>query len=336
MEKTSPSICFFSLTKMKLRLHFHVVFLFLMAFSELHTPVLFREVIDIFSPLASRASVVVDATLGLGGHASLFVEHMSGWIFVGFDRDTENLTRAKTYLWDKSPLVNKKYIPASFDTLTKSLLDEWIHHIDSILYDLGVSSVHLDEWERGFSFRFDWPLDMRFDRRHGKTAADIINSLDEKELARIFTLYGEEKKSWFIALEIVKSRKIARIETTFEFLEIIKKSSFDPKSPLRVFQALRIYVNEEFSHIESSLAQALELLAPGGIIMVITFHSLEDRLVKQFFAKYLEDTIDDVTGRIIEKSQFAKYTKKPIIPTESEIAENPRSRSAKMRVIQKI
>lgn len=176
---------------------------------------------------------------------------------------------------------------------------------------------------------------MRFDRKHGKTAADIVNRLDEKELARIFTLYGEEKKSWFIALEIVKQRKIMPIETTFQLLEIIKKSSFDPKSPLRVFQALRIAVNEEFRHIEDSLTQAMDLLAPGGIIMVITFHSLEDRLVKQFFAKYLEDTIDTVTGRIQHKSQFAKYTKKPIIPTDLEIAENPRSRSAKLRIIKK-
>ncbi len=307
-----------------------------MAFSELHTPVLFREVIDVFVSEMPDAHIVVDATLWLGGHAWLFLSHMREGKFFWFDRDTENLKRAQLHLAAHTSSIEKIYIPLSFTSLKNVLMDRWVDHIDTILYDLWVSSFHLDEADRGFSFRFDGPLDMRFDRTKGKSASQLISTLDEKELARIFTLYGEEKKSWFIALEIVKQRKVTPIETTFQLLEIIKKSSFDPKSPLRVFQALRIAVNEEFTHIEDSLAQAMEMLAPWGIIMVITFHSLEDRLVKQFFAKYLEDTIDDVTGRITYKSQFAKYTKKPIIPTESEIAENPRSRSAKLRIIQKI
>jgi 16S rRNA (cytosine1402-N4)-methyltransferase len=177
---------------------------------------------------------------------------------------------------------------------------------------------------------------MRFDRTHGKTARDLVMTLDAPELARIFTLYGEEKKSWFIACEIIKQRKIENIDTTYKLLEIIRSSSFDQKSPLRVFQALRIAVNEEFAHIEDSLHVALSLLRPGGTIMVITFHSLEDRLVKHLFAPYLEDTIDEVTGQIREKAKFKKGTKKPIEPTEKEIYENPRSRSAKLRIIERV
>lgn len=261
---------------------------------------------------------------------------MKDGVFIWFDRDAENLDRAKKYLEEKEPNIEKRFIPQSFASLSDELIKIGIDGIDFILYDLGVSSVHLDLPDRGFSLRFDWPLDMRFDRTKGKTASDVIMTLDAPELARIFTLYGEEKKSWFIASEIVKVRKTMNIDTTFKLLEIIKSSSFDQKSPLRVFQALRIFVNDEFGHIEDSLSQALSLLRPGGVILVITFHSLEDRLVKQLFAKYLEDEIDEVTGQIRVKSQFAKYTKKPIIPTEEEIFDNPRSRSAKMRVLEKI
>ena len=177
---------------------------------------------------------------------------------------------------------------------------------------------------------------MRYDRTRGSTATDLVMSLGAPELARIFTAYGEEKKSWFIACAIVEARKETKIDTTGKLLTLIEGSSFDAKSPLRVFQALRIAVNEEFLHIEQSLSQALFLLRPGGLIMVISFHSLEDRLVKQFFASYLEDTIDEVTGQIREKAKYQKYTKKPIIPTEHEIHQNPRSRSAKLRIIQKI
>lgn len=327
----------FSLTKEKKRLHFFLVkSLYFCLFSSLHTPVLFGSVRDTFLALSPRPRVVVDATLWLWGHAGMLCDSMEGGTFIGFDRDAENLDRASVYLENRSPHINKKYVPQSFTSLRDELGKFDVTGIDFILYDLWVSSVHLDDSDRGFSLRFDGPLDMRFDRSHGKTASDIVMSLDAIELAQIFMLYGEEKKSWFVASEIVKVRKTKKIDTTFKLLEIIKSSSFDQKSPLRVFQALRIFVNDEFAHIEDSLAQALSLLRPGGVMMVITFHSLEDRLVKQLFAKYLKDEIDQVTGQIRERSQFAKYTKKPIIPTEEEIYINPRSRSAKLRVIQKI
>lgn len=177
---------------------------------------------------------------------------------------------------------------------------------------------------------------MRFDRSTGRTASDLIHSLDVRELSRIFTLYGEEKKGWFIANAIAKARETKKIETTQELLDIIAASSFDKKSGIRVFQAIRIALNEEFAHIESSLRQAVEMLSLGGRIAVITFHSLEDRLVKNIFAEYLEDQIDEITGQIRVRSKYKKYTKKPIIPTDREIERNPRSRSAKMRVLERI
>ena len=176
---------------------------------------------------------------------------------------------------------------------------------------------------------------MRFDRTHGKRASDLIMTLEDRELVRIFSLYGEEKKAWFIVNAIVKERKENTIDTTAKLLTLIENSSYDPKSPIRVFQALRIAVNEEFAHIEDSLPVTLELLATGGMIAVITFHSLEDRLVKHTFEPFLEDVIDDITGQIRIAAKYKKYTRKPIIPTEEEIARNPRSRSAKMRIIQK-
>ena len=257
-------------------------------------------------------------------------------IFVGFDRDGENLDRAREYLEQSQGESQCHYIHSSFAALKEKLSEKGIQSIDFILYDLGVSSVHYDRADRGFSFRFDGPLDMRFDRSQWKTVQELIMTLDVRELTRIFTLYGEEKKAWFIAQAIVKYRETEPIDTTYKLLSIIEKSSFDKKSPTRVFQALRIALNEEFENIESSLKQALWLLEIGWKILVITFHSLEDRLVKNIFAPYLDDIIDELTGQIREKSHFRKYTKKPIIPTDAEIERNPRSRSAKMRVIERV
>ncbi len=255
---------------------------------------------------------------------------------IAFDRDSENIREAEAYIATLGITAKHIFIHASFASLREELEKIGIDHIDFILYDLGVSSVHYDIGDRGFSTRFDGPLDMRFDRTHGKTASDLVMTLEDRELVRIFSLYGEEKKAWFIVNAIVKERKENTIDTTAKLLTLIANSSYDPKSPIRVFQALRIAVNEEFSHIEDSLPLALDLLSPSGLIAVITFHSLEDRLVKHTFEPFLEDVIDDITGQIRIRAKYKKYTKKPIEPTEEEIARNPRSRSAKMRIIQKI
>lgn len=316
----------------------YFLFLYILVPSSLHDPVLLEAVLEIFSSLPSnQKKIVIDATLGLGWHASEICKRLSNSdIFLGIDRDKENLIRAKEYLDNINPSLPKYCIHASFSDIISVASEYSLTKANFILYDLGVSSVHYDEGDRGFSTRFDGPLDMRFDRTKGKTAEDIVMNTEVNDLVRIFTLYGEEKKSWFIANAIVKARKEYRIDTTGKLLSLIETSSFDPKSPIRVFQALRIAVNDEFSHIESSLKDALSLLDHGWLLAVITFHSLEDRLVKQLFAPYLDDVIDDTTGQIREKAKFRKYTKKPIIPTPEEIERNSRSRSAKMRVIQKI
>ncbi len=301
-----------------------------------HTSVLIDEVESVLSTI-SEPQYIIDATLGLAWHTAMMLTHVgeSGRV-LWFDRDADNLRDARVNLEEK--WLSKKFIPihASFDTMEDVLREQWIKEVDFILYDLGVSSAHYDDWVRGFSVRFDGPLDMRFDRMTWQTAEDLVMTLSERELIQIFMRYADEKKSLFIARAIVDVRKTQKIDTTFKLLEIIEKSSFDKKSWIRVFQALRIAVNDEFGHIERSIAQAMRCLKVGGKIAVITFHSLEDRLVKNIFSEYTQDVIDDFTGQTRIPAAFRKYTKKPIEPTALEVDNNPRSRSAKMRVLEKI
>lgn len=301
-----------------------------------HTSVLLSEVQDILSHIDNPA-YIIDATLGLGGHTSMMLPYVThdGFVF-GFDRDMDNLRDASEYI--AKQWFQKKFVPihGSFDTIDEVL--DWynIQEIDFVLYDLWVSSAHYDDGIRGFSTRFDGPLDMRFDRSSGRTAEDIVMTFDERELMQIFVRYADEKKALFIARAICDARKTQKIDTTSKLLDIIDKSSFDKKSGIRVFQALRIAVNDEFWHIERSLAQALRRLKVGGKIAVITFHSIEDRLVKNIFSEYTRDVINELTGQTQVPASFRKYTKKPIEPTEEEIQSNTRSRSAKMRVLEKV
>ncbi len=278
---------------------------------------------------------VVDATLGLGGHASMFVSHMYvGDTFIGIDRDKDNLELAKCKMQNAKCKLN--LVHSSFSHIDTILDDLNTTSIDFILYDLGVSSAHYDDGVRGFSIRFDAPLDMRFDRTQGRTARDLVMMLSEYELRDLMFRYADEKKAVHIARAIVETRKTRSIDTTFDLVEIIGKASYDDHSPKRVFQALRIAVNEEFEHIENSIKKSIDRLSVGGKIAIISFHSIEDRIVKNILTPYLTGTIDDYTGQTIIPPRLAKYNKKPILPTEKEIIDNPRSRSAKLRVLTRI
>lgn len=282
--------------------------------------------------------------MGLGGHSSEIVRNLPpGSTFVGFDRDPANLASAKERILRETGNsaetkgIALRFVESDFRHLKEKLSDLGITRIDSILYDLGVSSAHYDDSERGFSFRFDGPLDMRFDRTgDSPTAADFLNRESEAEILRVLREYGEEPKAFFIAKAVVAKRKAHPLKTTADFLQVIEESSFDPKSKVRAFQAVRIAVNDEFGSIESSLAQAVELLVPGGRLSVITFHSLEDRLVKTALAEFTKDVPDPLTGMPLVKAALKKVHKKPLEPSEEEVKNNPRSRSAKLRVCEKV
>lgn len=260
-------------------------------------------------------------------------------IFVGIDRDRDNLDIARNNLesiQNQSSKIQIELVHSSFSDIDTILDERWIGGIDYILYDLGVSSAHYDDGERGFSIRYDAPLDMRFDRTTWRTARDLVMMASEYELRDLMWRYADEKKSLHIARAIVETRKLKSIDTTFELLEIIRWSSYDKDSPKRVFQALRIAVNTEFEHIEISIKKAIEKLNIGGQIAIISFHSIEDRIVKNLITPYLAGTIDDFTWQTIIPARLAKDNKKPILPTQLEIDRNPRSRSAKLRVLTRI
>ncbi|MBC7220512.1 16S rRNA (cytosine(1402)-N(4))-methyltransferase RsmH [Candidatus Bipolaricaulota bacterium] len=281
-----------------------------------HEPVLVAEVLHFLDPAPGK--LFVDATVGTGGHAQALLSR--GARVIGIDQDPLALERARTRLAPFSGQV--QLLHGNFRDLPDLLLPLSPPRVDGILFDLGASSFQLDSPERGFSFMGDGPLDMRMDPGGPATAADLVNHLPEAELTRILWEYGEERHARRIARAIVRARPL---RTTTELAHLVARAVGDKSRRYRIhpatrtFQALRIAVNDELGALRAALPSALGLLAPGGTLCVISFHSLEDRIVKRFVRE------EALTGR------FEALTKKPITPTVEEIARNPRARSAKLR-----
>jgi 16S rRNA (cytosine1402-N4)-methyltransferase len=313
-----------------------------------HTTVLLEEAVD---GLAIKpGGVYVDCTLGGAGHSELIASRLSeGGRLIAFDQDDWALSNARERL---APYMDKvTLVRSNFRYLEQELrgcdvrIENGVPKVDGILFDLGVSSPQLDEAERGFSYNHDAPLDMRMDREESLTAHEIVNEWEEREISRILDRYGEEKFARNIARNIVKARATAAIATTGELAELIKVSipaatrRTGPHPAKRSFQALRIAVNDELGAEEEALESAVRCLAPGGRASVITFHSLEDRICKSIFAKYVEkctcppDFPLCVCGN---KGTLKLINRKPILPSERELEDNPRARSAKLRVAEKL
>ncbi len=290
---------------------------------QVHKPVLLNEVLHFLEP--KKNGIYLDATLGLGGHSEAILKNFQNIkLLVGMDWDEEALDLAKKRLAQFKDKTS--FYLANFKDLNMILEEENIEGFDGILMDLGLSSYQLDQSGRGFSFMRDEPLDMRMDRSGTVLASDMINKLPEERLEKLIRFYGEEPWAKKIAKEIVKKRGEKPILSTSQLANIVKEAipkKFHPRKihpATKTFQAIRIAINREFENLTTGLEKAVDALKPDGRILVISFHSLEDRIVKHFFKK---------------NSQLEIITKKPIRPTKEEITKNPRARSAKLRVAQK-
>ena len=296
-----------------------------------HVPVLLNESIDGLD--IKSDGIYIDVTFGGGGHSKEILRRLG--------------KKGHLYSFDQDPDAEKNIVNDDRFTFVRSnfrYLKNWmryysVDHIDGLLADLGVSSHHFDDETRGFSFRFDAPLDMRMNKRAGTTAAEILNNYDEEQLADIFYIYGELKNARKIAATIAKARNEKKIETTDDFLHVTEKlfqREREKKEMAKMFQALRIEVNHEMDALKEMLNGAKDLLCEGGRLSVITYHSLEDRIVKNMMkAGNVEGKIkQDFFGRI--EAPFRLINNKVIVPSDEEQQQNPRSRSAKLRVAEKI
>lgn len=307
----------------------------------LHKTVLQEEAVEQLN--IKPNGIYVDATFGRGGHSLKILEKLSeeGHLYA-FDQDEEAARYAEEHF---TSFANFTFIHENFKHMKDALRERNVEKVNGILFDLGVSSPQLDEGERGFSYQHDVPLDMRMDRRMKLTASEIVNEWEYEKLVSIFFQYGEEKFSKQIARKIEQARQRKRIETTGELVDIIKDAIPAPARrkgghpAKRIFQALRIAVNDELNAFESALKESIDLLAAKGRIAVITFHSLEDRICKTIFKEASEGPELPRGIPVIPENYrpvLKVITKKPIVPTEEEIKENNRARSAKLRVAEKI
>ena len=304
-----------------------------------HVPVLLGESIDGME--IKPGGVYVDVTFGGGGHSKEIIRRMNGkGRLFSFDQDADaerNVSASET-LREAQEKGLFTFVRSNFRYLKNWMRYYDIDRVDGLLADLGVSSHHFDDETRGFSFRFDAPLDMRMNTRAGMTAAEVLNNYDEARLADMFYLYGELKASRKIAAAIVKARQAAEVRTTQDFMRIVEpffKREREKKDMARLFQALRIEVNHEMDALKEMLSAATEVLGEGGRLSVITYHSLEDRIVKNVMKTGNAEgkRSEDFFGRVL--TPYRLVNNKVIVPTDEEQQRNPRSRSAKLRIAEK-
>ncbi len=305
-----------------------------------HYSVLRKEAIDCLE--IKENGIYIDATLGFAGHSKCILEKIKKGYLFAFDRDEEAIEYSSQEL--KKVGENFKIFHSDFVHMKKYMEEENIHEVDGILFDLGVSSPQIDEDRRGFSYMHDAKLDMRMDTRQAFSAWQVVNEYKKEDLLEMFYSYGEEKMSKCIVEAIVKYRKKKMIETTMELVSIIEsavgaKYFYDKHPERQIFQAIRIEVNNELNVLESVLPDAIHLLKKGGRICVITFHSLEDRIVKRIFKKYSE--VNELVKGLPEIPEAYKplikiINKKPIVASKKELEENSRSKSAKLRIIERV
>ncbi|MGM9941766.1 MAG: 16S rRNA (cytosine(1402)-N(4))-methyltransferase RsmH [Bulleidia sp.] len=307
-----------------------------------HVSVLLHETVDMLE--VRPDGIYVDGTLGRGGHAGYLISKLDTGHLYAFDKDEQAIAESRENLKDNLDQITM--IHADFRSMKEELNARGIDRVDGIMMDLGVSSPQFDDPTRGFSYRFDARLDMRMDRSSEKDAYMVVNTYSQAELVRILKEYGEERFALPIARAIVRKRDTAPIETTFQLVDVIRSAL--PDKELRkkghpakqTFQALRIEVNDELSALKKGLEEALDLLDEGGRCAVITFHSLEDRIVKQTFKDYSSAPFVEpklpVTAQQMEQASFQLINRKPILAGDEELDENHRSHSAKLRGIVRI
>jgi 16S rRNA (cytosine1402-N4)-methyltransferase len=313
-----------------------------MDIERIHTPVMLERTVELLAPaIGGDGAVLVDATLGMGGHSRAFLERFPKLTVIGLDRDTDALAIARERL---APFADRaRFVHTVYDGIADAARSEGFDEVQGVLFDLGVSSLQLDRAERGFAYSKDAPLDMRMDSTRGRTAADVIAEASEEELRRLFYEYGEEKLAPRYARAIVQARAEAPITRSGRLVEIITKATpvavqRQGHPAKRVFQALRIEVNEELTVLQRAIPAALDCIAVGGRMVVLAYQSLEDRIVKRALQSAASSTAP--AGLPMElpehRAQFRLLVRGAELASESEQAENPRAKPVRLRAVERV